>query len=136
MTQTRLFVYQKVLDIAWGDMDALGHVNNVRYFEYFQQARIEWLSRLSETLAGEEGPVIIHTSCTFLKPVVYPARVAIDCYLHSLGRSSLVVDHDLYQEGELMAQGVCKLVWVDYKQSKAIPVPESIRNLFDLPKND
>lgn len=27
-------------------MDALGHVNNVRYFDYCQQARLEWLESL------------------------------------------------------------------------------------------
>ena len=43
MTNKKIAVHQKIFDISWGDMDALGHVNNGRYFDYFQQARIEWL---------------------------------------------------------------------------------------------
>ena len=26
--------------VRWSDVDAYGHVNNVKYFEYFQEARI------------------------------------------------------------------------------------------------
>ena len=34
------------LDVAWGDMDSLGHVNNVVYFRYFENARVEYFTRL------------------------------------------------------------------------------------------
>lgn len=40
-------VHQRIFSIVWGDMDALGHVNNARYFDYFQEARIEWLATLN-----------------------------------------------------------------------------------------
>ena len=43
MTGPRLLVHTSVQSIRWGDMDALGHVNNTVYFRYMEQARIEWL---------------------------------------------------------------------------------------------
>ncbi|WP_459075898.1 acyl-CoA thioesterase, partial [Legionella pneumophila] len=46
MTEINKIIHKKTFDIAWGDMDALGHVNNARYFDYFQEARIDWLREL------------------------------------------------------------------------------------------
>jgi acyl-CoA thioester hydrolase len=130
MTENRKFVHQKTFDIAWGDMDALGHVNNARYFDYFQEARIDWLRQINITMTENTGPVVIHVACTFLKPVVYPATVTVNSSLHSLGNSSMIMDHDLYQGEMLMAQGMSKIVWVDYTLNKSVPLPEVIRQLF------
>lgn len=130
MKNQKIDIHSKTFNIAWGDMDALGHVNNARYFDYFQEARIEWLAGLGLDLQQTTGPVVMHIACTYLKPVVYPAALTITSRLHSLGRSSMLIDHDLYQEERLMAQGICKIVWVDYLQNKSIPFPEKIRQLL------
>ncbi|STX30189.1 Thiesterase [Legionella beliardensis] len=130
MTQQKITIHQKTFAIAWGDMDALGHVNNARYFDYFQEARIEWLASLNFDLQQPTGPVVIHVACTFLKPVVYPATLTITSSVHSVGHSSFIIDHDLFQEETLMAQGISKIVWVDYKLNKSVALPDNIRNLF------
>ncbi|KTC99318.1 acyl-CoA thioesterase [Legionella erythra] len=130
MTETKIAVHQKTVAIAWGDMDALGHVNNGRYFDYFQQARIDWLQELNLDMRQSLGPVVIHIACTFLKPVVYPATLTLTSSVHSLGRSSFIMDHDLYQNDQLMAQGTSKIVWVDYQKNQSVPVPDCIRGFF------
>lgn len=131
MTEEKKLVHTKIFDIAWGDMDALGHVNNTHYFDYFQEARIEWLRELNIVMTEHVGPVVIHTACTFLKPVVYPATLVIKSSVHSLGTSSVIMDHDIYQGDTLMAQGLSKVVWVDYVASKSVPIPDVIRAFFD-----
>ncbi|MDR3442088.1 MAG: thioesterase family protein [Legionella sp.] len=130
MTEQKITVHEKIFSIAWGDMDALGHVNNARYFDYFQEARIEWLQELNIPMTGTTGPVVIHVACTYLKPVVYPAIVTLRSKVHSIGNSSMVMDHDLYQDEVLMAQGSSKVVWVDYTQGKSVPLPDVMRGLF------
>ena len=125
---TSAAVHEKTFEIAWGDMDALGHVNNSRYFDYFQEARIEWLRTIKIDMTGPTGPVVIQVSATFLKPVVYPATITLRSSLHSIGTSSVLMDHHLYQNDELMAHGISKIVWVDYNQSKSVPLPQAIRD--------
>jgi acyl-CoA thioester hydrolase len=34
------------IPIAWGEMDAFQHVNNIFYFRYFESARIAYFGRL------------------------------------------------------------------------------------------
>ncbi|MGC1183362.1 acyl-CoA thioesterase [Legionella sp.] len=127
MTEQKITVHEKTFSIAWGDMDALGHVNNARYFDYFQEARIEWLRELNITMTEKTGPVVVHVACTYLKPVIYPAIVTLRSKIHSIGNSSMLMDHDLYQGEELMAQGSCRIVWIDYSQGKSVRLPELIR---------
>ena len=130
MSVKKIPVHQRTFQVAWGDMDALGHVNNARYFDYFQQSRIDWLDTLGLDLRKITGPVVVHVACTFLKPVVYPATLTLHTSLHQLGRSSVVMDHDLYQGEQLMAQGICKIVWVNYAANQSIALPDTIRAFF------
>ncbi|CAM4382024.1 MAG: hypothetical protein LEGION0403_FIIPPAGN_00711 [Legionella sp.] len=130
MTEKKITVHEKTFAIAWGDMDALGHVNNARYFDYFQEARIEWLRELNIKMTEQMGPVVIHVACTYLKPVVYPATVTLRSRIYNMGNSSMMMDHDLYQDEVLMAQGSCKVVWVDYTKNKSVPLPDSIRTFL------
>lgn len=129
MNENKAIVHEMAFDIAWGDMDALGHVNNARYFDYFQEARIRWLETIGLDLQQDIGPVVVHIACTYLKPIIYPATLSLKSKLHSLGRTSMMMDHDLYQNNQLMAQGTCKIVWIDYRRNQPIPFPEKIRNL-------
>ncbi len=130
MTTVKTLVHEKTFNIAWGDMDALGHVNNGRYFDYFQEARIEWLRTLNLPMTAGTGPVVVQVACTFLKPIIYPATLVMRSALHSMGNASIIMDHDLYQNETLMTQGTCKIVWVDYALNKSVPLPESIRRLM------
>jgi acyl-CoA thioester hydrolase len=123
---TNATLHEKTFAIAWGDMDALGHVNNARYFDYFQEARIEWLQSLHITLRENTGPVLIHAACTFLKPVVYPAIVTLKSELKKVGTTSFVIIHELFQDTQLMAQGESKVVWVDYIKKTSIALPENL----------
>ena len=71
MRESRKLLHIERIPIRWGDMDALGHVNNTVYFRYMEQARIGWLEALGVNLESKtQGPVIISASCTFLKELL------------------------------------------------------------------
>ncbi|MCC5791444.1 MAG: acyl-CoA thioesterase [Legionellaceae bacterium] len=124
-------VHEKTFAIAWGDMDALGHVNNARYFDYFQQARIDWLDSVELAMNPHQGPVLLKISCTFLRPVVYPATLCLQSRLHSPGRTSVRMDHAIYQEGERMAEAESTIVWIDYQLGRPVALPQALRAFFD-----
>lgn len=126
----RIKVYQYTKDIEWGDMDALGHVNNGKYFDYFQEARILALQAMGCNLLQPAGPILFNIGCTFLKPVLYPACITIEVSIHSPGRASFTMDYDLSQNQIAMAEGSSKIVWVDYQQGKSQPLPQIIRDFF------
>jgi acyl-CoA thioester hydrolase len=124
----RILVHTSRQSMRWGDMDALGHVNNTVYFRYMEQARIEWLSATlpGQTVFGGTGPVIVNASCTFIEPLVYPGDFDVLMYLSDPGRSSVGSSYDIVMGGRTYAEGAAKIVWIDYAAGRSTPLPEVI----------
>ena len=122
---------------VWGELDALGHMNNTRYFAWCEEARIAWLATMGEIdyLSGksEMGPVVINAACTFLKQLFYPCELSVKVYTDEVGRSSFVTRYEILNDatGEVHATGAAKIVWVDYGKEKSVPLPEKIRTAVE-----
>ncbi len=130
MEHFRTLVLTASIPIRWGDMDALGHVNNTVYFRYMEQTRVEWLDRIGVELDAtrSEGVVVVNAACTFLLPLAYPGTVECSMFFDKPGRSSLQTYYELRRAGAdaLYAEGAAKMVWVDLATGKSAPLPERI----------
>lgn len=137
--EDRLLVYQLEIPIRWGDMDAMGHVNNTVYFRYMEQTRISWFETLgfpAETRAGQ-GMLVINAHCTFVRQLEYPGTVLCRHYVGALGRSSFQTYVDMSRTddpGNVFAYGGAKGVWVDYAQQKSLPMPNEVRQAILTPR--
>lgn len=131
---SKKLVHTLRMPIRWGDMDAMGHVNNTNYFRYIESARIAWLEQVGGLPdARGEGPVIVNASMNFLKQLTYPAEIEVTTFVSPPGRSSVEVSHEIRlvdadgKAGDLHADGAAKVVWVDFKLGKSAPLPEVLR---------
>ena len=114
-------------------MDALGHVNNIVYFQYFEIARLQWFEKAGfSPLAAStrEGMVIVDNHAQYLKPVVYPSDITVRMGGHTPGRSSFISTYTLCVSGELYTQGSAKIVWIDTVTGKSVSLPDSVRQLI------
>lgn len=81
----RRFPTIQAIPVAWGDMDAFQHVNNVQYFRYFESARLAHSLDILNALPASDpfdrrgfieatavGPILASSSCVFKLPVEYP----------------------------------------------------------------
>ena len=131
MTEQKKLMWVEKIKVRWGDMDAVGHVNNAAYFTYMEQARISWLESLKMQVdSSRHGLVIVSASCNFIKPIVYPATVEVSVYGGKPGRSSFPIYNEIYLENHpeaKFAEGEVTVVWIDYKLGKSIPLPEELR---------
>ncbi len=126
-----VLVHRTRMPIRWGDMDAMGHVNNTVYFRYLEQARIAWFEAMGcpPDPAGV-GPVIINAHCTFLKQLRYPGDIEVTTHVGDFGRSSFQTQHQIRRVDTpdiVAAEGGSKVVWVDQRIEKSQPLPESMR---------
>lgn len=121
--------------VRWGDMDALGHVNNAEYLRYFEQSRIVWLEGLGFSLTGKgTGPILAKISVTYLKPVVYPSEIEVRIYAGPVGNSSFTLVSDIVNgrdASERFTTGEFVTVWVDYDAGKSVPVPDRLRAVLE-----
>ena len=82
------------IPVAWGEMDAFGHVNNVVFFRYFETVRIAYFERLlgSGFSSPDFMPILANTECSYKRPVVFPdtlqAEAAVSVSARDCGVSS------------------------------------------------
>ena len=131
MTDTKgPLIYTTELPIRYGDMDSNQHVNNTRYYQYLEEARIEWLDGLGAH-RRQVGQGLVLLTCThhFLKPLFHPGTVVVELYAGVVGRTSLTLEHKMYSKGspDLVGYGDVKMVWIDVASQRPIPVPDSVR---------
>jgi len=130
----RRLLHSLKLQVRWGDMDALGHVNNAEYLRYFEQSRIVWLEGVGYALASEgTGPILAKVSVTYLKPIVYPTEMEIRLYAGPVGNTSFTLISEIVNgrdAAERFTEGEFVTVWVDYAASKSVPVPDRLRAIL------
>ena len=138
-------VFTCALPMRWGDMDALGHMNNAVYFRFFEEARVRLLAHLSGFGPGaatnEPGrvSVLAHTSCDFLKPVIYPATLLVTQSLIRLGRTSLEMRIEMQRDDEpgvVYAKGRYVVVGADASTGRPVPWSdqqiETLKHVFHV----
>jgi len=133
--EQKKLVHEMVIPIRWGDMDAMGHVNNTIYFRYFETVRIAWFDSIGcQPDPKGEGPVIVNAFCNFIRQLEYPGEVIARHYVANPGRTSFDTYMTLErtdQPGVIFTEGGAKTVWVDFPKQKSTPLPDWMRALVE-----
>ncbi len=131
--EKKKLVYQMEMPIRWGDMDAMGHLNNTSYFRYMETIRIDWLNSLQQVPAADrEGIVIVNAFCNFYKQLEYPGQVLLRMYASDPGRTTFetwVTMERADAPGLIYAAGGATTMWVDFPKQKAMALPDWLRDL-------
>jgi acyl-CoA thioester hydrolase len=133
LPEQKKWVHDARIAIRWGDMDAMGHVNNAVYFRYLETCRIEWLHAIGCTPNPQgEGPVIVNAFCNFYKQLEFPGDLLLKMYVSDPGRTTFetwTTIERLDQPGVISAAGGATTIWVDFPTQKAATLPDWVRAL-------
>ncbi len=131
--ETKKLVFESRIPIRWGDMDAMGHVNNTTYFRYLETIRIDWLRSIGAMPNPlGEGPVIVNAFCNFYKQLEYPGEVLVKMYTSDPARTTFETwgTMALADQPELIyAAGGATTIWVDFPKQRAVELPAWMRAL-------
>ena len=120
-------VYEMTVPIRWGDMDAMGHVNNGSYFRYLETIRIDWMRSVGAIPDPKgEGMVIVNAFCNFYRQLEYPGDVLMKMYVSDPARTTFETWATMEradQPGTVYAAGGATTIWVDFPAQKAAPLP-------------
>jgi acyl-CoA thioester hydrolase len=120
------------IPVAWGEMDYYRHVNNVVYFRYFENARLEYFRRLGWFEYEQDtgiGPILHSIRARFRKPLTYPDTVSAAVRVSALAADRFTMDYLLasHRLGAVAADGQGVIVTYHYSQRKKVPIPEELR---------
>ncbi len=88
--------------LRWADMDTLGHVNNVVYVDYLQEARVDMLRVHAPVQGGEElaeGVVVVRHEVEFAHPLVFrPEPVRIETWVTEVRAATFTMAYEILDE--------------------------------------
>lgn len=119
--------------VYWGEMDALGHVNNTQYIRYFEDIRTEFfMTHLGNISLEDYSPVVAEITCRFLAPVIYPDTLILGLSVRHIGNSQIQHYYEIFSESQnrCIATGADRVVNVDKKEGKKADIPVSYKDIF------
>jgi len=127
--------------IAWGDMDAFQHVNNVVYFKHFESARIAYFEKINFLEIMNKtgiGPILASTQCKYKIPLTYPDDVTVGAKVDAIEEDRFIMKYTVishkFKKTAALGEGV--LVTFDYQNNKKAFVPDEIKKrIIDLEKS-
>jgi acyl-CoA thioester hydrolase len=131
------FRHSTEIQIRWGDMDALGHVNNAVYLTYLEQARVQYMAdlRMWDARVSRMGLIMARVVLDYKLPLLATDRVAtVFSRVSRLGNKSFdmaqLITRRVNDEYEIAAEGTITLVVFDYPANQSIAIPEEWRAAF------
>ena len=132
--QDLLADYPVILEIpvAWGEMDAFQHVNNIFYLRYAESARIAYLERVGRSEALQNsgiGPILASIQCRYKFPLTYPDTVRVGTRVTEIGadRFTMLFRIVSTRHQRIAAEGDSVIVSYDYRAGAKAPLPEAMR---------
>ena len=127
------------IPVAWGDMDAFGHVNNVIYLRYFETARVKYFDNLVQDKLEKSNikPVLANIQASYKAQVVYPDMLTVKIGVTKMGLTSLNMCCEMFnQRGTLVLEANCTIVMFDFITQKPTGIPDQIKDFIKKIENN
>ncbi|CAM2813597.1 acyl-CoA thioesterase [Pseudoalteromonas distincta] len=119
------------ITVAWADMDALQHVNNVVYLRYFEIARIDFLNKINlfDTISPNGvGPVISENNIRYKRPVTFPDTLTVGVTITDIKTDRFTMNYTVYSHVQkaITTTGTSKVVMFDFTTGQKATISEPL----------
>lgn len=122
--------YETNVKVRFSETDALGHISNISYFIYLEEARTDFFIDLGFGNNLEDWKIILASAkCDFVNQGYYNQRLKVISEVSRIGNSSFMIVHQILDEetGQLIAKGEAGAVYFNFKEQKPERIPDSLR---------
>jgi len=126
--------------LRWADMDAFGHVNNVAFLRYLEEARIDFMFRLapgegSASFTG--GSVVARHEIDYLRPLVHRHEpVVVETWVTDISAASMTVRYEVKDEDVLYARASTVVVPYNLDKKRPRRITEEERAFLEKYRDD
>ena len=118
------------MSVPFSDIDMMGHVNNARYFTYFETVRAEHMYNLTNGRDAQGlGVIIARAEIDYKSPARWLDILLVKMRTTAVGNSSWTYEYEIVDEkaGKQVAVGKTVQVAYDYKRRTPVPIPEDMK---------
>lgn len=124
------------IPVAWGEMDALNHVNNVVYFRYFETARLDYFKEaalMNDIKDTGVGPVLSDTSARYRLPVTYPDTLLVGSRVTKIEDDRFTMEYEIFSKkmGAITTRGTAQVVMFDFKNNSKAKISPKLRDTIE-----
>ena len=121
--------------LRWADMDAFGHVNNVAFLRYLEEARIDFMFRLAPgegSASFNGGSVVARHEIDYLRPLVHRHEpVTVETWVTKINAASMILHYEVKDERTLYARASTVVVPYDLAGQKPRRITEQEREFLE-----
>ena len=121
------------LHVRFSDVDVYRHVNNVKYFEYYQEARLAFLGSLGrlDGVGSDFSVVVARIGVEYRKPILFRAEpYAVETWVKRVGTSSYTLGSEIKDGDTVLSSAEVVAVRFDRHRQRAHPLTEEDRTLL------
>ena len=121
--------YGITVEAGWNDVDKLGHVNNVAFWRWCDDVRVQYAIDTGLQVPSTDHPsyVVVKASAEFLAPMAYRERGVMTCRTVRIGRSSLDTEHALWLRNGRAFAAQFTIVLTLQIEKRSIAVPDAVK---------
>lgn len=113
----------------FSDIDALGHINNVVYLDYLQEARVHamWAAKVVEGIGFSH--VVVRNEIDYRRPLVlHEEPLIVEIWVSEIGRTSYTFSYRILDEnGQLASEAKSVMVAIDIETGAPMRVSDELR---------
>lgn len=134
------FKHQIELNVRFMDLDLMQHVNNSRYLNFLEEARIDYAQKIMGTYQdiSSLSMVVARIEIDYFKPILFGERIVIYNRVTRLGTKSFTFEsilESIGREKKIAARAIQVLVAIDVKTGKSSPLPDFLKKKVKVFEN-
>ncbi|MFF0135688.1 acyl-CoA thioesterase [Streptomyces sp. NPDC005227] len=121
--------------LRWADMDAYGHVNNVVFLRYLEEARIDFLFRPEKDF--KQGSVVARHEIDYKRQLVHRhAPVGIELWVTQIRAASFTITYEVKDPDQVYVTASTVIVPFDFEQQRPRRITADERDFLESYRDD
>jgi acyl-CoA thioester hydrolase len=116
--------------VRFSDVDVYGHVNNVKYFEYYQEARISFVNSLvHDAQEPRMSLVVARLDVDYKRPILFRSEpYLVESWVTRVGTSSFGIAAEISDGEQVLSRAEAVMVTFDVGTQAGRPLTDRERD--------
>ena len=131
LTDAGTFRHWTPVSLRFSDQDSMGHINNVAFAAYVEQARVAFIDAFLRNRGEGIDYILASVNIDYRREMHFPGTVDIGARLIRIGNKSITTGYGLFKDGENVATAGSVNVFFDTKNGKTTSIPDNLRSILE-----